>query len=446
MDMPFLKLLFYHLLLTSFNLASSQVDIPAYYDHNCTINKNFSSNGPYEFNLNTLLASLYAKADGIDPTTPEFFNTTVGTPNTDETVYGEYMCRGDVPSQVCRDCVRDATSRIVSECPYNKEAIIWYDQCLLRYSNRSFFSILNQQPTVIGIRYRAPKCRKCEDHDRGNYNINANSDDANPNAELKKMLKEAAVEAATSSGTKKFATKEANISSWVRVYTLVQCTPDLPSQLCSECLNGMIELIPILYIERSGRILNPSCNLRFDTERFYYKGNQPPSDVSPTQGLGSPTLIDWNCSPIETWSAKDPYPNNLKSLTRQLSKLSNNTKNNGFYRISVGNKSDTVYGLFMCRGDAPPKLCNECVKEGIAKLNDTCPTSKEAIICTWCVYAWNPNRGLQSAISEYTKQFSGGDVELITACRSEKFCNKNRIQPFRFDNVVYSCTMYSDPV
>ncbi|XP_028776276.1 cysteine-rich receptor-like protein kinase 10 [Neltuma alba] len=394
MDMPFLKLLFYHLLLTSFNLASSEVDIPAYYDHNCTINKNFTSNSPYQFNLNTLLASLYTTATGAgSKANPEFFNTTVGSPNTNETVYGEYMCRGDVPSQVCRDCVQDAASRIVSECPHNKEAIIWYDQCFLRYSHRSFFSTLYQQPTVNGMESENRSRMGSENRSWmqsesqggthgmvGNGHGPGNSDDANSYEEFNTMLNETAVEAATSSGTKKFSTKEANLSSWGSVYTLVQCTPDLPSQLCSECLHGMIELIPTPHSGMRGRILNPSCNLRLDTERFYYKGNQPPSDVSSTQALGSPTLTDWDCSPTDTWSAKDPYPNNLKSLTRQLFKLSNNTKNNGFYKISIGNKSDTVYGLFMCRGDVPLKLCNECIVEGIVKLNDTCPSSKEAII------------------------------------------------------------------
>ncbi|XP_028788526.1 cysteine-rich repeat secretory protein 1-like [Neltuma alba] len=141
MDMPFLKLLSYFLLLSSFDLASSEVDIPAYFDHNCTINKNFTSDSSYPSNLNSLFGILYDKATGGE--TPEFFNTSY-----EDVVYGEFMCRGDVPIQVCRDCVQDAINRIASECPYNKEAVIWYDQCSLRYSDRSFFSTLDQLPRV----------------------------------------------------------------------------------------------------------------------------------------------------------------------------------------------------------------------------------------------------------------------------------------------------------
>ncbi|XP_028760900.1 cysteine-rich repeat secretory protein 1-like [Neltuma alba] len=151
MDMPFLKLLSHFLLLTFLNFAStSEADIPIYIDHNCTTNKNFTSNSPYQYNLNTLLISFYSMADGTN-TTPEFNTTSFGGTNTNDAVYGAYMCRGDVPTQICRDCVQDATNRIASECPCEKEAIIWYFECFLRYSDRSFFSTLQQQP----VRWRS---------------------------------------------------------------------------------------------------------------------------------------------------------------------------------------------------------------------------------------------------------------------------------------------------
>ncbi|KAI9123466.1 hypothetical protein K1719_004766 [Acacia pycnantha] len=114
---------FYRMPLTSFEFASSEVDIPAYHAHNCTINNFFNSDSHYQFNLNILLISLNSKATTID-TAPKFYNDTVGTPNMNDAVYGEYMCRGDVPMEVCQNCVLDATNRIASECLYNREAII----------------------------------------------------------------------------------------------------------------------------------------------------------------------------------------------------------------------------------------------------------------------------------------------------------------------------------
>ncbi|XP_028788517.1 putative cysteine-rich receptor-like protein kinase 23 [Neltuma alba] len=267
MDMPFLKLLSYFLLLSSFDLASSEVHIAACFDHNCTINKNFTSNSPYQFNLNTLFGILYEKAAGGD--TPEFFNTSSAN------VYGEFMCRGDVPIQVCRDCVQDAINRMASECPYNKEAVIWYDQCSLRYSDRSFFSTLDQLPTVsralLTSCLRKPMSTQCGEI----------LPPPNPDAytELNKTLNDAVVEAATP-GAKEFATKEANFSGG-SLYTLVQCTPNLSRQFCSECLYGIMNLLVSKENAlHGGTIQNLICNLRFGEDRFYYKGDQPPSTAS----------------------------------------------------------------------------------------------------------------------------------------------------------------------
>ncbi|KAI9124078.1 hypothetical protein K1719_005378 [Acacia pycnantha] len=183
MDMSFLKLpVSYFVLFTSFNVASSKDDIPAYYDHNCTININFTSNSPYQVNLNTLLMSLYSKATATD-TMAKFYNATVGTPNMNDTAYGEYMCRGDVPMEVCQNCVQDTTSRIASECPYNREAII---------------------------------CSHISERHLG-----------------KRIKSDAEYNAVVEAETSTFATKEANLTSGGSLYTLVQRTTDLSPQFCT---------------------------------------------------------------------------------------------------------------------------------------------------------------------------------------------------------------------
>ncbi|XP_028760906.1 cysteine-rich receptor-like protein kinase 10 [Neltuma alba] len=393
MNMPFLKLLSHFLLLTFLNFAStSEADSPTYSGHNCTRNKNFTSNSPYEFNLNTLLISFYSMAADTN-TTPEFNTTSFGRTNTSDAVYGEYMCRGDVPTQICRDCIRDATYRIASMCPYDKEAIIWYDECFLRYSDRSFFSTLQQQPVQPVPSPSAVPCPHMTDK------------------ELYKTLNDAVVEAVTSD-TKKFATKEAYLSNGRSVYTLAQCTPDLSLQFCVECLHGLIEDILKEEDYQSGGFQNPSCNLRFERYRFYYKDDQPPSNGSTFQGLGSPTLAYQNCSTTKNFTANDPYLNNLKSLTLELSMSSDDTKSNGFHSTTVGSNSDTtVYGLFMCRGDVPLGLCHECVSKGIEVLNSACPSSKEAII--WydmCMLRYSNRSFFSTQDTQPIHTEAGGDM------------------------------------
>ncbi|KAF7840682.1 cysteine-rich receptor-like protein kinase 10 [Senna tora] len=116
-------------------------------------------------------------------------------------------------------CRRDRIARL---CPNNKEAIIWYEECMLRYSDRSFFSTLQKHPNT-GILYSP--------------NIKV------PNTEKRVLentlrLNDVVEEAAKS----KFAVKEANLSTYnnATLYTLAQCMPDLSTQDCHNCLRHII--------------------------------------------------------------------------------------------------------------------------------------------------------------------------------------------------------------
>ncbi|KAF3656388.1 putative cysteine-rich receptor-like protein kinase 7-like [Capsicum annuum] len=54
-------------------------------------------------------------------------------------VHGVYLCRGVIAPKDCKKyCIDVASERILRECPHSKQAIIWYDECLVRYSNVLF--------------------------------------------------------------------------------------------------------------------------------------------------------------------------------------------------------------------------------------------------------------------------------------------------------------------
>ncbi|XP_050261138.1 cysteine-rich repeat secretory protein 38-like [Quercus robur] len=99
---------------------------------------NFASNSSYELNLNNLLGNLY------NQTPPQGFGLiSVGiSPNQ---AYGLSLCRGDLSATDCQTCVNEASSEIPLLCPYNKGAIIWYDNCLLKYLNTDFFHQIDNQ-------------------------------------------------------------------------------------------------------------------------------------------------------------------------------------------------------------------------------------------------------------------------------------------------------------
>lgn len=101
----------------------------------------------FKLNLNTLLRRL------SNATTDNGFNkTTVTGENPSDSVYGLFMCRADVPSQLCRQCVNEAAQQLDRDCSDSQQALIWYDDCMLRYSNYSV-STLETRPnfTVTSI-------------------------------------------------------------------------------------------------------------------------------------------------------------------------------------------------------------------------------------------------------------------------------------------------------
>ena len=83
-------------------------------------------------------------------------------------------------------------------------------------------------------------------------------------------------------------------------YGLVQCTRDIDGGLCVQCLNGLMDLAKNCCQAKIGwRILAPSCNLRYENQRFT---DQPPA--TPLQPPPPPQSVP---------PAPQPPPGNGKS-------------------------------------------------------------------------------------------------------------------------------------
>ncbi|KAK3433341.1 hypothetical protein EUGRSUZ_D00844 [Eucalyptus grandis] len=107
----------------------------------CGTTGNFTANGTYQANLNALLASVVATAaaDGHG-----FYNLSAG--GSTNAVNAIALCRGDVGATDCQSCLNDSAPQVARQCPVQKEAIIWYDNCMLRYSNQSIFRAMEDSP------------------------------------------------------------------------------------------------------------------------------------------------------------------------------------------------------------------------------------------------------------------------------------------------------------
>ncbi|KAK4258914.1 hypothetical protein QN277_005309 [Acacia crassicarpa] len=235
-----------------FLICLTQAD-PIYSSHACTDSLTYKPKTTFETNLNLLLSSLPSKASGGS----HFYRTRTGDAAPDA-VNGLFLCRGDTLAAACRECVSAAAGEIKRRCPDQKEAIIWYDTCMVRYSNQSFNKIV---PST----------------DLSNTEDVAPEDKERFNEVLSGMLNSAAAKVLKSQN--KFATEQVNFTTTETLYGLEQCTPDLTVSDCNTCLRSAIAAVPNCCDgKRGSTVLLPACNIRYEFYPFF--SSTPPAPVS----------------------------------------------------------------------------------------------------------------------------------------------------------------------
>ncbi|XP_062087502.1 cysteine-rich receptor-like protein kinase 10 [Humulus lupulus] len=220
-----------------------------YISHACKNSTDLKYDSTYESSLEDLLSSLSTAARGKND-----FNYATSGRGLRGVVFGLFLCRGDVTSLVCQQCIASASTHLPSLCPANKEAIIWYDKCMLRYSDQPIFNVPSLTP------------------------VNFNTSRKHSNDDQFQLLRDSfisglEVQAAYShEQSRKFAVGKQNLTSSgsETMYGLVQCTPDLSVADCSKCfLSAKLEIPRCCAGDRSVRLLLPSCYVMYDLEPFF---------------------------------------------------------------------------------------------------------------------------------------------------------------------------------
>ena len=176
-----------------------------------------------------------------------FGKSSVGQ-NSDQ-VNGLALCRGDVSNTDCKSCITESSSEIRKRCPDNKAAIIWYDYCLLKYSNADFFGQVDYQNMFYM------------------WNVKDVSDPSSFNQKTKELLSNLADQAFTD--TKMYATGEVELEESKKLFGLTQCTRDLSSSDCKKCLDDGISRLPNCCDgKEGGRVVSGSCNIRYEIYPF----------------------------------------------------------------------------------------------------------------------------------------------------------------------------------
>ncbi|KAK4588184.1 hypothetical protein RGQ29_019251 [Quercus rubra] len=208
--------------------------------------RNYTHNSPFENNLKQLLELLPSNTSVTG-----FYNTSIG--DNPDTVYGQALCRGDVNSTVCQNCIQNASQEILTQCT-SEDAMIWFELCQVRYSYQMFFSLM-----VYAGKYP---------DDQNNLELNV-SDPALFDDVLKYLLNNISNEAAYDPSKRMFATGEIKFSKGT-IYGLVQCTRDISGDNCNSCLLSAIgDLETCCFSRQGGIVLSRNCNVRFEMNQFY---------------------------------------------------------------------------------------------------------------------------------------------------------------------------------
>lgn len=189
----------------------------------------------YQTNLNHLLANLSSEA-----ASKKFYNSTVGEGIHE--VYGLFLCNGAYTAELCQVCITVAAGQIQQKCPNNVEAIVFYGQCMLRYANRSIFSLENHS-LYFNFDY-GPMVYKQFDQQLSSMMINLFSKAIRDNTSLA------------------YATGVVYVRETISGVGYVDCTPDLSSFDCNRCLQAGLNRLP-MNGRQLGTTVQPSCRLSY---------------------------------------------------------------------------------------------------------------------------------------------------------------------------------------
>ncbi|KQJ87918.2 hypothetical protein BRADI_4g14220v3 [Brachypodium distachyon] len=223
----------------------------------------------YHTNLELLAAALPKNASF---TSTLYAKSSVGA--APDTVYGLTHCRGDTTNtSTCSECATAAFWNAQELCTFNKDTTIFYDICIVRFADWDFSGAANH-----AVLWRNP--RDIEEPMLPGWDPD-NSESVSIIINMIKVLLQGTAKQAAYNSPMRYATGHMDASStFPPLYSLAQCTPDLPPSECWACFQEINNQATEFFNGiRGGRVLAVPCNLRYETSKFY-QGN--PIEVIPS--------------------------------------------------------------------------------------------------------------------------------------------------------------------
>ncbi|CAD6213961.1 unnamed protein product [Miscanthus lutarioriparius] len=238
----------------------------------CNNGSSYALNSTYRSNVVALLGSLSANASS---SAVGFATATLG--HAPDQTWGLALCRGDVNGSGCASCLALAPDIVFGDCRGVRDVSIYYDRCLLRYSDTDFLASpgdateLVQYGTNLQVNVTADPCRF----------VGLAADLVAALSAWAARNSTARYAAGVVTSAKGFTTTDSNLVH--NIYGLVQCTPNLAPEACLACLGRLKDEMPAVFNGSTGGQFNAVwCNLRFEVFLFY--------DSSPVVKLVAPPL------------------------------------------------------------------------------------------------------------------------------------------------------------
>ncbi|CAF2070820.1 unnamed protein product [Brassica napus] len=206
----------------------------------CMDKGHFRPNDTYDANRRLILSSLPSNVTSQEGL---FFNGSIGQePNR---VYATGMCIPGSTPQDCSDCIKIASDRLIESCSNQTNAFTWLGDptlCLVRYASTSFSGSGDLTPRSMVT--------------NGGY-IASNK------TEFKKTWEDLVARMIDVASTGK--STSAALTSSQNMYALMQCTPDVSSRDCKNCLRQSAnDFHSCCALKRGTRILRPICFFRWE--------------------------------------------------------------------------------------------------------------------------------------------------------------------------------------
>ncbi|GKE51311.1 putative receptor-like protein kinase, partial [Tanacetum coccineum] len=183
----------------------------------CDNGSNYTRNNSFERNLDRILANLPLSNSGYG----FFFNSS--SRQDSDAASAIALCRGDIEANRCGTCVNNSIVNLREVCPNQKDGSIFYDDCWVKYSDEYLLGSTKAEHPIVD--WRA---------------ANVTDDVPSFTQDLLNLLSNLTAEAAGGGSLRKYAAGSMTRPNSESTYGLVQCTPDLSKEHCTNCLNDTV--------------------------------------------------------------------------------------------------------------------------------------------------------------------------------------------------------------